>query len=279
MTIRWYGEPLSYLIKRPRTRKTPIIVEIPHAGLGLDAPSLVWSVAPSRSIARDADLYVDELFSDADQLGATQLVSTISRYICDLNRTEADIDRLSVQGAKGENAPHGLIWRRTSDGEPALSAPVPAREFERRRDQFYRPYHEALRELVEEVRAEFGYVILVCAHSMPSRGKPGTPDAGKPRADIVPGTRGKTTAHPSIIELPEILARRFGLSLRHDQPYRGGFTTAHYGRPAQGFHSIQIEVSRALYMDEATLVPHARLAEIKSFCSELVMGLSRIDLT
>ncbi|MGC4065980.1 MAG: N-formylglutamate amidohydrolase [Polyangiaceae bacterium] len=180
---------------------------------------------------------------------------------------------------RGEGAPPtGPFWRRTSDGDPALSGPLPMKEFERRRDSFYRPYHEALRSLVESTRAEFGYAIVLCAHSMPSRGKPGTADAGRLRADVVPGTRGKTTASPDVIGASERLASKFGWSLRHNQPYRGGFTTGHYGRPAQGYHALQIELSRALYMDEGTLVEHERMSQAKSYCAELVMGLSRLEL-
>lgn len=258
--------------------QTPVIVEIPHAGLGVDALSMVRSIAPMQSVVRDADLYVDDLFASAPDLGATLIVSTMSRYVCDLNRAETDIDRLSVQGARGDGAPHGLIWRRTSDGDPALGAPLPAQEFERRRDHYYRPYHQDLRTLVDAARAQHGYVVVLCAHSMPSRGKPGTPDAGKLRADLVPGTRGATTAAPSVIELTEQLATKFGWTVKHDHPYRGGFTTGHYGRPAQGFHAIQIELSRALYMDETTLLPHERMKQVKSYCAELVMALGRLDL-
>jgi N-formylglutamate amidohydrolase len=273
-----YTNALTYLVVRPRSPKRPVIVEIPHAGLELDAQAMVWSVAPLRSVPRDADLYVDQLFAAAPDLGATVLVSTMSRYVCDLNRAESDIDRLSVQGASGEGAPHGLVWRRTSDGDPALSGPLPIKEFERRRDRFYRPYHATLRDLVEDTRAEFGYAIVLCAHSMPSRGKPGTADAGRLRADVVPGTRGKTTAGSEVIGVSERLATRFGWTLRHDHPYRGGFTTGHYGRPAQGYHAIQIELSRSLYMDEGSLVPHERMEQAKSFCAEVVMALGRLEL-
>jgi N-formylglutamate amidohydrolase len=269
---------LSFQVIHPVGPKRPVVVEIPHAGVALDTLSMAWSVAPVRAVVRDADLYVDQLFGDATELGATVIASTMSRYVCDLNRSEKDVDRLSVQGGMSDAAPHGLIWRRTSDGEPALSSPLPFKEFERRRDTFYRPYHAALRLLLDQRRKEFGFVILLCAHSMPSRGKPGTADAGKLRADVVPGTRGMTTAAASVIDVPVRVATKFGWTLRHDQPYRGGFTTGHYGRPAQGFHCVQLELSRALYMDEQTLVPHERLHQSRAFCSEVVMALGRLFL-
>jgi N-formylglutamate amidohydrolase len=269
---------LSFQVIQPNGPKRPVVVEIPHAGLELDVPTMVSSVAPLSAVVRDADLYVDQLYEPAIEFGATVLVSKMSRYVCDLNRAETDIDRFSVQGGKGDAAPHGLIWRRTSDGDQALASPIPFKEFERRRDTYYRPYQEELRSLLDRFRREFGFVILLCAHSMPSRGKVGTPDAGKLRADVVPGTRGRTTAAEAAIEVPVRLASKFGWTLRHDYPYRGGFTTRHYGRPAQGYHVVQLELSRALYMDEVTLARHERETQARSFCAEVVMGLAKLDL-
>lgn len=254
-----------------------MVVEVPHAGLGLDAQSAVWSVAPLRSVVRDADLYVDRLYADAPGLGATLFVSELSRYVCDLNRSENDVDRLSVAGGQGEGAPHGFIWRRTSDGEAALASPLSQQEQIRRRDSFYRPYHAALNELLTDMRQQFGFVILLCAHSMPSRGKPGTLDAGRVRADVVPGTRGKTTCGAALTTIAENLTLQFGWTLRHDHPYRGGHTTAHYGRPAQGWHAMQIELSRSLYMDEATLIPSSGMQHARSFCAEMVGSLTRLN--
>jgi N-formylglutamate deformylase len=272
-----YACDVSYRIELPKAQRRPIVVEIPHAGLGLDAESAAWSIAPLRSVARDADLYVDRLYVDAPALGATLFLANLSRYVCDVNRADTDFDRLSVTGGKGDAAPHGFIWRRTSDGDAALSSPLPSAEHARRRDTYYRPYHAALEALLTELRREFGFAILLCAHSMPSRGKPGTPDAGRARADIVPGTRGTTTCTESLIKIPERLASQFGWSLRHDHPYRGGYTTAHLGRPTQGWHAMQIELSRGLYMDEATLVPTHGIEQTRSFCAELVAALARFE--
>ncbi|HEY5961452.1 MAG TPA: N-formylglutamate amidohydrolase [Polyangiaceae bacterium] len=269
---------MSYRLELPKARRRPVVVEVPHAAIAVDVESAAWSIAPLRSIVRDADLYVDRLYAKATDCGASLFVAEQSRYVCDLNRNETDFDRLSVVGGQGDGAPHGFIWRRTSDGEAALTGPLPMAEQVRRRDVFYRPYHHALSTLLDELRNEFGYVILLCAHSMPSRGKPGTPDAGRARADVVPGTRGKTTCDAHVIELTEQLVKRFGWSLSHDHPYRGGHSTVHYGRPLQGLHAIQIELSRALYMDEASLVPHAGMQRTSEFCVQLVSGLASTEI-
>jgi N-formylglutamate deformylase len=236
-----------------------------------------WLVAPVRAIGRDADLYVERLASETPALGATLLVARHSRYVCDLNRSPSEIDRLGVIGATGVGAPHGFIWRATTDGQAVLSSPLPQLEHERRVREIWTPYHEQLRTLLAAMRREHGYAILVSLHSMPSRGKTGTPEADQPRADIVPGTRGRTTAHPAVLAATEQVAGRFGWSLRHDDPYRGGYTTAQYGHPPQGIHAIQIELSRGRYLDEQRLTLLPNWVEAQHVCSELILQLSRLS--
>lgn len=234
-------------------------------------------IAPVRSIGRDADLYVDRLFEHAPRIGAALVVSEQSRYVCDLNRDVDDIDAESVDGASGSPSPHGLVWHRTTDGHRILACPLPAHELKRRLDEYYYPYHRAIRRLLDARRREFGYAILLCAHSMPSRARQGGIDLGKPRADIVPGTRGRTTTAASVIQAVEAVAGAMSWSIIHDDPYKGGFATTHYGQPKNAWHAIQIEISRARYMDESSLVPHSGFAATQEFCTRLVNELVRID--
>ena len=117
---------------------------------------------------------------------------------------------------------------------------------------------------------------------MPSRGRDGrdaSDDAGRDRADVVPGTRQRTTAAPAVIDVAERVAARFQLGLMHDEPYRGGYSTGHYGRPSEGLHAIQVELARRLYMNERTLeiVPD-RFETLRKFCRGLVAALGRLDL-
>jgi N-formylglutamate deformylase len=253
--------------------RIPVVVEVPHAGTAVDPSSMPWIVAPVRSLGRDADLYVDQLFQDAPSLGATLVVARLSRYVCDLNRDVGDIDAESVQDFTGPSYPHGLIWRRSTDGHSVLPRPLPQHELQRRLDEVYYPYHQALQRLLNMRRDEFGYAVLVCAHSMPSRGRAGHVDVGQARADIVPGTRGRTTATPALIDATEAVARQLGWTVAHDDPYRGGFTVGQYGRPEQGWHAVQIELSRALYLDESSLVPSVGFKKVREFCRLLVARL------
>jgi N-formylglutamate amidohydrolase len=251
----------------------------PHAGLGVDPLALATLAAAGRSLGMDADLYVDQLYADAPDEGAALLVSNISRYVCDLNRATDDVDPLAVEGGTARSSPHGFVWRTTTEGRPALLGPISRSEHERRATAYHRPYHQALVDLLEERRVRHGYAILLCAHSMPSRGRDGHDDAGVERADVVPGTRGKTTTAMPVIEKVEALARAAGLRLLHDEPYKGGFTTYHYGRPRQGVHSIQIELARRLYMDEKTLEKRpAEFEMLRAFCRTLVRELGSVSL-
>jgi N-formylglutamate amidohydrolase len=113
---------------------------------------------------------------------------------------------------------------------------------------------------------------------MPSLGRSLHSDSGSRRADVVPGTQGRTTAADSAIDLVDAHFRDAGLTVRHDDPYRGGYTTTHYGRPAEGWHAVQIELNRALYVDEQTGVPkQGDFAELQALLDALVVKLVDFD--
>lgn len=247
----------------PTAGESPVVVEVPHAGLFLDPESLAYTIAPARSIARDADLHVDELARDTPSEGATLLVARTSRLVVDLNRGEGDVDGETVEGGGRTPFPRGLVWRLTTDGEPVIAQRLPRSELDRRVEAVYRPYHRTLQALLDQKRARFGFAVLLCAHSMPSHprppaiGGPPLPDASRNgpqlRADLVPGTRGRTSAAGVVIDRVDAHGRALGWSVRHDDPYRGGFSTANYGKPGRGIHAVQIEIARRLYMEETSL--------------------------
>lgn len=261
----------------PTAEETPVIVEIPHAGLSLDGIALATLAAPARSIGRDADLWVDELYQDASRHGATTLVARTSRYLVDLNRSEKDVDSESVEGAPmNARATRGIVWRLTSEGVRVLDAPLPHRELERRLDTYYRPYHRTLSDLIDRKRSRFGHAVVVAAHSMPSTGRGQSADTPAQRADVVPGTRGRTSAAHAFIEAVDRHARSAGFSVAHDDPYQGGYTTTFYGRPSADVHVVQVELARRLYMDESSLAKSAGFERVRTFCAGLVARFGEI---
>lgn len=271
---------VSFDVIAPVGPETPVVVEIPHAGVAVLAVHLACLAAPARSIARDADLYVDELYTDAPAEGATLVVARTSRYVINLNRSESDLDTDVVEGVSpagaGSNGRHnhGLIWRLTSEGERVLTRPLARSELEERLDRIYRPYHAAVLAELEKKRKKFGIAVLLAAHSMPSLGR-GPFGSVTPRADVVPGTRGRTSAAARFINRVEACSRAMGWTVRHDNPYAGGYSTQRYGKPEEGVHAIQVELARRLYVDEATLRPlGAEMAQARVFCRGLVRSLS-----
>ncbi len=263
--------------------ETPVLVEVPHAGLSALATELATLAAPASALARDADLYVDELYADAPAEGATLIFSRVSRYVCDLNRAVSDLDTLATRDLPTRGpvtpAPHGLVWRSTTDGAPALHRPLSREQVEARLVRLYRPYHEQVGQLLERKRRRFGYAILVCGHSMPSRGRPDALGQSVERADVVPGSRGHTSADRRVIEVPALQARELGWTVAHDEPYKGGFSTGHYGRPRQGLHAVQIELARRLYMDEQSLAKKPNdFNKTRDYCRRVVARLGALTL-
>ena len=129
------------------------------------------------------------------------------------------------------------------------------------------------------LRARHGFAIGLAAHSMPSMGRGlGAPKPVR-RPDVVPGSRGGTSADRRVLELVEAHFTDAGLSVRHDDPYRGGHTTAHYGRPHEGWHVVQIELNRDLYVDERTSEPRTGDFEaLQAVLTALVGKLGQLDL-
>jgi N-formylglutamate amidohydrolase len=260
----------------PVKDETPLVVEVPHAGLSVPPHFATTLLAPARAIARDADLFVDELYDAAPAVGASMLVSRVSRYVVDLNRAETDVDAETVQGAPASpRAPRGVVWRLTTDNERSIAGPLTHAELEARLSQIHRPYHEALAETVRRKMEKFGVCVILAAHSMPSVGRTGHGDTNIHRADVVPGTQGRTTAAAPLIDLVDKHAQNSGLSVKHDEPYRGGYTTRHWGRPSHGIHTIQVELARRLYMNEAQLVKIEAFSAMKTFATSLVEILGK----
>jgi len=271
---------LPFELTVPEGGRTPVIVEIPHAGLGIPEAVRDETAVDALRVMRDADLYVDALYADAPARGAALLTATLSRYVVDLNRAPDDVDLATVPDHPAPRGvqPRGVVWRLTTDGLPALRRPLTFAELSVRLARYHAPYHEALHAELLRTRERFGFAVLVAGHSMPSVGRAGHADTGTRRADVVPGTRGRTSADRRIIELVDAHFRDAGLSVRHDDPYRGGFTTAHYGRPQEGFHTIQIELNRALYVDERSGKRKARdFKRLRRLLAELVEKLGRVD--
>ncbi|MDX9720900.1 MAG: N-formylglutamate amidohydrolase [Myxococcota bacterium] len=266
-----------YNFYEPRAEAIPILIDVPHAGELEPAEVTARCVAAYERRKRDFDLYVDRFWSQSPSLGATMMVARYSRYVLDLNRSAEDVDAASVQAHPNPEGRfrRGLLWQVTAAGEPVLAEPLSQAEYVQRVATYHQPYHAHLQASLEAIRARFGYVVLIDAHSMPSVGRDDHPDPGEHRADIVPGTNQGRSCPASLTAACTEVFEEHGLSVRVDHPYKGGWITRHYGRPQDGIHALQIEVSRRVYMDEESFVINeAGMTRLSEACSAFVKRLS-----
>jgi N-formylglutamate amidohydrolase len=234
---------------------TPVVVSVPHAGLR--TAGFEETLVPELDVRGDADLFVDRLYRIGEPEGPeTYVAAQLSRFVCDLNRDPDDV----APGAVPEHpAPRnadgrGFIWAVTTHGHPTLTRPLTLLEWSGR-TAIHAAYHEAISRALGRARDRFGFAVLVDGHSMPSRGRTGHTDEGRARADVVPGDRQGTSCSPALLAVVRHHFEAAGLKVVPNEPYKGGYITAHHGRPSEKVHAIQIELRRDLYMDEEKFVP------------------------
>jgi N-formylglutamate deformylase len=143
-------------------------------------------------------------------------------------------------------------------------------------ERLYKPYHRALRCRVQEIVQDFGLAVLIDCHSMPSASLPSERHS---RPDIVLGDRYGTSCSPVLTDVVEHTLRQMGYRVHRNKPYAGGYITESYGNPQAGMHALQIEINRALYMDEAAIEPTAGLKKLNADFALLCDGLLRLDLS
>ncbi|MBN8245769.1 N-formylglutamate amidohydrolase [Nitratireductor aquimarinus] len=236
---------------------SPLVIDSPHSWS--DFPHGFDTVAERKDLLTSWDAWVDELFASATDIGAPLLVAQFPRFYLDLNRSRDDIDPSLVDGdlgfqlrpTKKTEMGMGLLRRQALPGLPVYPGPLPAQEVLRRIAIYYDPYYAELKRLLGNAHARFGKVIHIDCHSMKSRGNAMNDDPGCARPDIVLSDRDETTAHPDLTKRLAKLFQEAGYTVQVNDPYKGGYLIERYADPEKGFHAIQIELNRALYMYEA----------------------------
>ncbi|MBX9947204.1 MAG: N-formylglutamate amidohydrolase [Reyranella sp.] len=249
----------------PARQTRPVVVASPHSGSTYPAEFLAQAAVPLATLRRAEDAFVDELFATAPSLGMPLLAARFPRSYVDANREPYELDPAMFEGPLPRPLNHrttrvaaglGMIPRVAASGEAIYGGRVPAGMIEHRLDSCWRPYHTALSTLVEQTHGLFGAALLIDAHSMPSVvSGTGQRDC---RVDIVLGDNHGESCAPELVECAELWLTGRGLRVHRNQPYAGGFTTQRYGRPGLARHALQIEINRALYMDE---VRHEKLPQ------------------
>lgn len=264
----------------PDRRETPVVFSSPHSGKDYPQSFLSRSALDERSIRSSEDAFVDVLFSQAPQLGAPLLASRVPRAFIDLNRSADELDPALIEGIV--RAPHnprvssglGVIPRVVANGRPIYRGKLPLREAHERLEQVWHPYHDALRHLLEESRALFGEAILLDCHSMPHEAIEAHARSNHPRPDVVLGDRFGAAASRIVVEEIEAAFEEAGLRVARNAPFAGAYIAQAYGRPSRNQHVVQIEIDRALYMDEATIQPRADFAAFHQLITDVIARIA-----
>lgn len=272
--------PPAVIVHEPAGVSAGLVVDSPHSGMTW--PPDFHPAAPREAILTTWDAFVDELWRGAVDAGATLVQATFPRAYLDVNRADDDLDpALLSEPWPGTLRPSdysrrgmGLIRRLALPGVPMYDAPLTVAAVQHRLDTCYTPYRDALAACLARRQAEHGEVWHVNAHSMKSRGNAMNIDAGAARPDVVVSDRDGRTADPAHTAWIAAWLRARGFTVQVNDPYKGGDLVARFGTPARGLHSIQIEINRARYMDEATCQRHAGFDEVQRALTDLARDMA-----
>lgn len=272
----------AYVLRRPDRQVAPVVLSSPHSGNWYPPEFLARSVLDRHTIRSSEDAFVDRLFAAAPGMGLPLLAARAPRAYLDLNRAPEEMDPAVVEGV--DWPPHnprvssglGVIPRVVAGGRAIYAGKLSRHEAEQRLARFWHPWHAALRLLVDETQARFGEAVLIDCHSMPHEAIEGHARPGTPPPEVVLGDRYGAAAGRGVVDRVEAAFQAAGLRVSRNAPFAGAHIAQAYGRPSQGVHVIQVEIDRALYMDEARITPRrdfeAFRARIDGVLGRIVAG-------
>ena len=269
-------------ILAPSAWTAPAVFNSPHSGSNYPPDLMRMTRLSSQALRKSEDCYIDELFMACVDLGAPLLRAHVPRAYIDLNREAYEFDprmfACDLPGFMNTGSPRvagglGTIPRLVAEGEEIYRERLSLNDALQRVDAIYRPYHRTLKALLDEVLANAGTVLLLDCHSMPSNA---TSNFAQPHAaamDVVIGDRYGASCPEEITGFVEDLLRAQGLRVVRNKPYAGGFITQNYGSPNLGRNALQIEINRALYMNETRFEKTRDFASLQATLRETMRSL------
>ena len=254
-----FGFAPAFMVDEPAAHTLPFVFNTGHSGAVYPLHFIAASRLDALSLRRSEDAHVERLFASVVTLGAPLLRANFPRAFLDVNREPFELDPRMFDGrlppfanTRSMRVAGGLgtVPRVVADGQEIYARRLPVSEATARIEGLYKPYHRALRDLIQRTSRNHGHCVLIDCHSMPSSSLGRDTEV---KADVVLGDRYGTACAPSLIEGFEAAFRGRGFRVVRNKPYAGGFITEHYGEPNLGRHALQIEVNRALYMNEVSL--------------------------
>ena len=273
-------------IRRPKALTTPVVFSSPHSGRQYTRAFMNQSRLEPQALRQSEDSFVDEIFASAPEFGAPLIRALFPRAYVDVNREAYELDpnmfaddlpdyvrTRSPRIAAGL----GTIPKIVASGDAIYDHPLSFAEAQRRIDAHHRPYHRALAQLLGVAHRHFGVSLLIDCHSMPSPRAPGVRTKGINNVDMVLGDCHGESCAPEVTALAERVLTEAGFQVVRNRPYAGGYITRRYGRPEEGHHALQIEINRAIYMDERLIERSPEFPYLIRRIIRLVKALSKID--
>ncbi|WP_417600823.1 N-formylglutamate amidohydrolase [Pararhodobacter oceanensis] len=275
--------PIAAQIAEPLRATSPVVFASPHSGRVYPAAFLAEAQLPELILRSSEDAFVDQLLASAPEFGAPLLTTQVPRAYVDFNRDADELDPALILGAPraGLNprvaSGLGVVARVVSNGRAIYRGKIPLSEAQARITAYWHPYHTALTGLLERQHRRFGQVLLCDFHSMPHEALTGHVARGARRPQIIIGDRWGAACAPAIVDQVEAIWRKTGLTVARNAPFAGAYITQRYGQPSTGMNVVQIEIDRALYMDEARIAPSADFAAFQGLMRGVIAELAALD--
>lgn len=263
----------------PVGEPAPLVLDSPHTGMVF--PDDFRPGIPIEQCLRVADWFVEDLFGAAPEHGAVLIEALFRRAYIDPNRSTADLDLSLLDGTwpdpveASDKTDRGasLIWK-VIDGETEIyDRKLTVEEVRARIDTYWQPYHAELEAALDRTHAQFGRVFHINCHSMPEWGDSRWGDDGRRRSDFIIGTRDGSTASEAFTEVVAESLRASGYSVSVNDRFKGVELIRRYADPAAGRESLQIEVNRGIYMDEAALTRSERFGGTKAAITRMLQAV------
>lgn len=237
---------MVFTVTYPKKTEVPVIVSVPHCGTAF--PDEIKDEYHSELIqsADDTDWFVHQLYDFVPDMGITMIHANYSRWVIDLNR-----DPKSKPLYNDGRIITALCPTTDFLGNPLYTdsrKEVASEEVERRLTLYYNPYHEKIASLLEERKKKFGKVLLWDCHSIREYVK--TIQADK-FPDLILGDADESSADRKLIETTLSTLKNSSYTVNHNHPFKGGQITRYFGRPSQGIHALQLEMTKTNYMDDS----------------------------
>ncbi len=262
----------------PSLSSLPLLFSVPHAGEKIPDIAKFLESLPEPILMGDVDRYVDQLYAPVlKALGHAPILTEWHRYAVDLNRvpTDTDVDSLESSPNASGRFSRGFHWSRTTHRDALMARPYTQKEHQALTQLIYEPFHRELQQKAQKILQEQQILLHLDLHSMPSVGTVEHRDPGEMRADIVISDSHGKSAHPLFRNLVIVSYVIAGFKVAYNWPYYGGRITEQYGHPHKGHHTLQVELNRSLYMDEATKAKLDSFAQMQNKLQTAVMNIAR----